>query len=396
MTADDVEKCIGNIKDKISLPGSLAKKPVEKWGSIVLLTFGVIANYADIASDIYVLTLYYSREEYRYFTLALTIVAIPYIINVLTSFSRHIIFKCSAVFMLDMLLEFIGALLTKFQRANVAHLKLLESLVEGCPSSLLQLFVLVRRAVDNDTSLVSNTSDAIVIISLCISKLLTSMNLSTYSTDQSQVKQIAENLSLPPWSIKFNFGCHEVVLTEDLSLSLVQFGVLPLYHISSEVFRLVTVCGLFLSLRAFGLVFLVPAFLVRFWFIFFKYEVGNSTKLFSMDQMTPVLLSLESDIIWSANRPLTIACQILTSIEGLVFTLIMLFSNIYFNSPSFQKGIALTSLVAWILKTCLYLLTYFQIDTDKCSTYHTVKKVDENANKESQLVQEIEVVKIDI
>jgi hypothetical protein len=159
----------------------------------------------------------------------------------------------------------------------------------------------------------------------------------------------------------------------------------------------VTVCGLFLSLRAFGLVFLVPAFLVRFWFIFFKYEVGNSTELFSMnqmmDQLTPVLLSLESDIIWSANRPLTIACQILTSIEGLVFTLIMLFSNIYFNSPSFQRGIALTSLVAWILKTCLYLLTYFQI---KCSTYHTVKKVDENANKESQLVQEIEVVKIDI
>jgi hypothetical protein len=299
--------------------------------------------------------------------------------------------------MLDMLLELIGALLNGFQRANVAHLKLLESLVEGCPSSLLQLFVLVRRAVDNDTSLVSNTSDTIVIISLCISKLLNSMNLSTYSTDQSQVKQIAENLSLPPWSIKFHFGCCEVVLTENLSLSLVQFGVLPLYHISSEIFRLVTVCGLFLSLRAFGLVFLVPAFLVRFWFIFFKYEVGNSTELFSMnqmmDQLTPVLLSLESDIIWSANRPLTVACQILTSIEGLVFTLIMLFSNIYFNSPSFQRGIALTSLVAWILKTCLYLLTYFHI---KCSTYHTVKKVDENANKESQLVQEIEVVKIDI
>ena len=297
------------------------------------------------------MSLYYSRGEYKYFSLALTFVAIPYLMHIYSTFI-HIIHRsyyflndylmcCCTILMLDMIKETYNSINNGVHSSHLLHIKLLETIVEGCPSSLLQLYVLIRRATDNETSFVANIYDIIVIISLCISKFGTSMCLSAYSSNKDQLDQILKNAYkgyLPAWTVSY--------------------VLFPLYHLSSEIFRLVTVCGLFLSLRAFGLLFLVPALLFR-WILQLEKDYK---KTFTIENITRLLLSLESDTLWCDNRPLTIKFQILTAIEGLIFILIMFYVNVYFNSSSYQNNMALVSLLAWICKSCLYFMTYFHID----------------------------------
>ena len=160
------------------------------------------------------MSLYYSRGEYRYFSLALTFVAVPYVLHISSALRRGLFHStygfdcfpsfCSAMLMLELTFESYNSLISKVQSSHLIHLKLLETLVEGCPSSLLQLYVLVRRAIDNDTSFVANNYDVIVIISLCISKIGTSMCLSTYTSNKDQLDQIMNNLYkgyLPDWIV---------------------------------------------------------------------------------------------------------------------------------------------------------------------------------------------------
>jgi hypothetical protein len=218
----------------------------------------------------------------------------------------------------------------------------LETVVEGCPSALLQLFVLLRRAIDKETPLIVHLADIVVVISVSFSKVFTSVCLGTYSSNPKQLEQIK----------KFYLG--------NLSDFFVSKVLLTLYHLASEIFRLTTVCGMLLSLKGWGVLFFIPSFLLRYSIVVFYFKAEDPTKE-TFKVLSRLLMSLESDTLWCANRRLTMSLHLVTTLEGGMFVLISLF----LSTSIYQSGLALASVVAWVFKILFYYLTYFQLTEKK-------------------------------
>jgi hypothetical protein len=317
------------------LPNSLPQ-PVKHWWQIALLVGGVVQNYVDIGFDSFVMVVYFSREEFGYFSLALAFVAIPYLLyagSMLPNFSDFF----SALFMLQAATESRKSLQTGVQSSRLIHLKLLETVVEGCPSALLQFFVLLRRAIDKKTPLIVHLSDIAVVVSLCLSKVFTSMCLGAYTSNKEQLEQIK----------KF--------YPDNFSDFFVSKVLLTLYHLASEIFRLTTVCGMMLSLKSYGFLSLISALPLRSLLVF-SLEAEDPEKE-TLKVISRLLMSLESDTLWCANRRLTVALQLVTALEGVVFVLI----SLLVSSSRYQRDLAWISLGAWVFKCLFYYVTYFQV-----------------------------------
>jgi hypothetical protein len=88
----------------------------------------------------------------------------------------------------------------------------------------------------------------------------------------------------------------------------------------------------------------------------FSLEAEDSEKE-TFKVISRLLMSLESDTLWCANHRLTVALQLVTALEGVVFVLISLF----ISSSGYQRDLAWISLGSFVFKCLLYYVTYFQV-----------------------------------
>ena len=317
-----------------SILGGMKPKLVKSTFEILLLIGGTIGTLFDIASDIVVMVIYFSKEQYAFFSLAALFVLIPYSIQVLSY--KRMDLRMLAVLMLSGVYEAVNSMWGGVETSNFILMKLLESGIEGCPSALLQLYVLLAAALNDDSGLlVQNTDDMIIVFSLIISMSGTAWCLAAYLSDQSQRTLLAKYI------------------------------LFPLYHVCEELFRLVTLCALFLALGSYGFLMLLISLLFRAAFVYRIFKVESMDKMWSTKRMTRLCLSAETDCVWCSNRAITLAFQASTTVEGIIYVLLLNLSGAFEDKSDYQIYFLAVCCGTWILKIVCFYNTYLDVSSSE-------------------------------
>jgi ankyrin repeat protein len=339
--ADSSKEILGRHKAPKMIKGTIGR---------LALIFRLCVTYLDVITDYFTLSVYYKRAQYGLFALALMFVAIPTVLSV--SMRRGWWGRFLSLTQLSLLDETIKAWNDGQETQLLTTLTALESVLEACPSALLQFFALWDVWFETSdrihNSFVSSTTDLALLGSVALSVLATSRFLSDFLTTKSE---------------------REVVW--EAGLVVMQTPLLfVLYHVCEESFRLFTLVALFLALREFGLLILIIGFLSRFWLITVWFEGVETFKTTKVDiDSDPnwlnhnlkvayrLILSLATDCLWTKSNA---AMQLLTLFEGGVY-LIMLYL-VMPDKRNFQIPVlAYSILAAGVCKTFLYYLTYWNI-----------------------------------
>jgi len=327
-----------------------APKEVKTSLSRVLLIFRLFMTYVDIITDYFTLSIYYKRGQFRLFGLALAFVAIPTVLSV--SIRKGWWGRFLSLTQLSILHETIKAWRDEQETQLLTTLTALESVLEACPSALLQFFALwdtwfEADIHENGVSFIESTTDLALLGSVVLSCLATSRFLSDFLT----TTQERDIVFLSGWSV----------------LDTPIFFVL--YHFCEESFRLFTLVALFLAVRAYGLLFLALSFLMRCFLVtsWFDIESFKSKDTYpaylnhNVKVTYRIILSLATDCLWTKSNA---AMQLLTIWEG-IFYMILLFLTHPGERSDQMMTLLYCVLASGFCKSGLYYLTYWEIYVNK-------------------------------
>jgi hypothetical protein len=144
----------------IRTPGGVKSKPV-KIGSFrfYMLILGCFLAYLDLGSDCFAAYEFYSEKLYRYFSLQLFFFILPAIYEAVFIEKRNVWRRLAVLFQLSMLCETSDSLGGGFESAMFLHLKMLETIIESIPSSMLQMVVVLS----DERPLTSNNSIVLLV-----------------------------------------------------------------------------------------------------------------------------------------------------------------------------------------------------------------------------------------
>ena len=307
---------------------------------------GLIVGYTDVVTDIFAASVYYRSNQTDYFILALMFNLIPMCISI--GLQENFFSRFLAATQLLAVRETYRSLVLKQETPMLGSLKLLESVVEACPSSLLQLYILLQAWLDGTSGLLPSTSDSVILFSIFSSLCSTSLTL-VYAL-QTDAERSSAPLSaccaLPERLLGFKF------------LEILFF----LHHVSELMCRLTAVCALFLAYHQYALIGLTLSLLARF-FLASRYNSlpqlattgnvgGNVVKLLCRG-----IFALVSDSVWASNIPLTAWLTALTTLEVVIY-FSLLFSSPRgksYSKPDRMQALLAVSVAAWACKMVLYL-----------------------------------------
>lgn len=353
----------------------------------------VLVGYADIVTDIFAAALYYSRGQVYYFALSVLFMALPTMVAVLLQkgWGTRLVALCQCALLREV---FLSVSRDKEETAMMGTLKLLESVVEACPSSLLQLYILLigwmqqnnasETGVFSWMGLLPTLADRVILVSIGVSVISTAWTLSYACRTELEQKCTGDKSLLATW-----ICC--VRMEQLTDISLVQLTVF-VYNFFEVSFRLISVCGLFLAVHGLGMGGLALSFLVRmciaYTFNAFRDLPQSSAKyrrhvasgnaaasqfdglprrrsrrchfsLFaSVKVMSCCLFSLVTDTVWLDNPTLCLVLHILTTLEGAAYfvLLVLLTPSNKFDEQSYRSkafSMLFVAGICWSLKCAL-------------------------------------------
>jgi hypothetical protein len=367
---------------------------------VLTATGSVLVGYADIVTDVFAAALYFSRGQIYYFALSVLFMALPTAMAVLLQkgWGTRLVALCQCALLREV---FLSVSRDHEETAMMGTLKLLESVAEACPSSLLQLYILLvawmqrARAVSSSdvgtatfsdgSGLLPTASDQVILFSIGVSVLSTAWTLS-YACRTEREQQRTGDKSI------FT-GCVCCVRMEQLThISLLQLTV-ALYNLSEVSFRLISVCALFLAVGGLGLAGLAFSFVLRTILAFlcgafddlpqsdaqYRRRVATGERnqlaegaavgsrcgacyLMSLFAVVKVLscglFAVVTDTVWLDNSRLCLFLHVVTALEGAAFFLLLLLlpPPEDFDRDSYRSKIFSMLLVAgafWCIKCAL-------------------------------------------
>ena len=331
-------------------------QPVASPIDILLLTVTSTACYFDIAFDIINAYTFYRKEQYRYFSLALFFQVIPILAAV--SLQKGWGTKLMAILHLSVFREFYHSIRGKVETPMMCTLRIIETCLEACPSALLQVYVLISTWLENESGshsargfygFLPSSQELLLFLSILISIGSTSITFIKFVSSEK------DRLLMPVKSIVNCFV--------DITPKLSNVEGIYCYHCCEEVFRLITLAVIFYSLRAWALLAIGASYLIRMILSTMVFEAENFAECTKTRQFIKILLRIAlsqiTDCLWYNHFKLTLCLQVLTSLEGLVCSLVLLYMHSGTISFSRIQALLVAGSLAWILKTILYSLTYF-------------------------------------
>lgn len=280
----------------------------------IFLLKSVLFAYIDIFTDVVAAYLFFYRGELELFILAVVILVVPIILAVCLP-GQSIKQRALSFFQLRLFYEAVVSCKVQVETSMLTTMKLLESVVEAFPSSLLVLTSLLY-----DYSY-SKNSDAADFVSKIF--LLATVGLSVISTawTLSNALMTIEEIQLARKYTLVSFLQPAEML---LGVSLFRMIVF-MYHIFEITLRISSMAGLFIVANP---VYTVPA-------VFFAGVAIRSAAaiLFSAEKIIELrknginffgrsLLSLVTDCVWSGHYSLSIVLRSLSTIEATSYLLL--------------------------------------------------------------------------
>ena len=348
-------------------------QPVSNAFDIIFLTVTASACYADIVFDVINAYTFYENKQFKYFSLALFFQVIPLLAAV--SLQKGWGTKLMAILHLSVIREFYHSIRGKVETPMMCTLRIIETCLEACPSALLQLYVLIHAWLLNDTAghgakgfygFLPTSQEQLLFLSIIISIGSTSITFIKFVSSEK------DRLLMP---IKSLVNCFINVEPEKLS----NIEGVYCYHCCEEFFRLLTLAVLFVALKEYALIAIAGSLLLRLIFSTVIHKAENFAECTKIRHFTKIFLRITlsqiTDCLWYNHFHLTLHLQILTTLEGLACSMALLYvKDIEQFSFARIKILLVIGGMTWVLKTSLYLITYFWM----CSDPVNVLIVDEN------------------
>ena len=364
----------------------------------------MLLGYLDVFTDIYAVMLYFSRKQYYFVSLSVLFIALPTAIAVLLQkgWGTRLVALCQCALLREVVYSIYR---NQEETAMLGTLKLLESVVEACPSSLLQLYILLlawmQRSTahtssvsartdtveDRSSGLVPTFSDQVILFSVGVSVVSTAWTLSYACRSERERRWVGDNTIC-------TLAASCVWLEQHTDISTLQLCVC-VYNLAEVIFRLLSMASLFLVVGGYGLVFLAGSFLIRGYlaYVFGEFDdlpqslaknrrqavlggddesrersnsfassvvsaVVSSLSLFAVVKvLCCCMFSLVTDTVWLQNRKLILILHVQTGLEGVICFFFLLVV------PSEQLGIdtydakalsiVYVAAVAWCVKLAL-------------------------------------------
>jgi ankyrin repeat protein len=338
-------------------------QPVTNIFDMMFLTVTALACYFDIVFDVINAYTFYQNQQFKYFTLALCFQVIPLFAAV--TLQKGWGTKVMAIFHLSIIREFYHSIRGRVETPMMCTLRIIETCLEACPSALLQLYVLVTAWIVNESEghaargfygFLPTSQEQLLFLSILISIGSTSITFIKFVSSE-------KDRSLMP--VKSIINCFVDIQPEKLS----NVEGVYCYHCCEEVFRLLTLAVLFISLRGWALAALAVSYLLRMLLATQIHKTENFAECTRKRQFVKILLRIAlsqiTDCLWYNHFKLTFHLQVLTTLEGLACSLCLLYiqeTNTF--SLSRVKMLLIVGAMAWVLKTSLYFLTYYWMCTE--------------------------------
>jgi hypothetical protein len=239
----------------------------------IVSIIAVFIYYFDIFTDILSIMVFYLKSQYKYFILALMFNIIPLMLSVILQKGKGV--KLMALFQIIIIREIYYSIRGKIHTPMLSTLIILESVVEACPSALLQSYVLLLNWIENPIGFISMFSSKILLLSIIISIITTSKTLMLYiTTDESKYK--IKTKSILVW---FNII--------DIPLEYIM-----LYHIFEEIFKLITYSCLYVILGVYGVIIYSISYICRGYFALYVYHAEQIHESYTYREIMKVFLRI--------------------------------------------------------------------------------------------------------
>jgi len=386
-------------------------QPVSNCFDITFLTVTAAACYVDIVFDIINAYTFYRQQQYNYFWLAIFFQVIP--ICAAVTLQKGWGTRFMAIFHMSVVREFYHSIRGKVETPMMCTLRIIETCLEACPSALLQLFVLIKAWLLETKSghsargfygVLPSSQERLLFLSILISIGSTSITFIKFVSSEK------DRLLMPVKSIVNYF-----VDIQPEKISSIE--AVYCYHCCEEFFRLLTLAVLFVALKGWALIAIAVSYVLRMVLSTVIFKAENFSECTKARQFIKIFLRIAlsqiTDSLWYNNFKLTLNLQILTTAEGLVCSMFLLYvddtDTDTFNFDRIQI-LLIVGGMTWVLKTTLYLLTYYWmgseastvliVDDDDFGQYYTssrnVMKLHMNGLSDKELGEEVEVEKNDV
>ena len=195
-----------------------------------------LLSAADIVSDIAsALQFYYAGHTYIFAAQVVLIVLPGIYMAVSTGKGTQVYEKVTFAMLLGPIIEYVKAMITGEESGTLMEFKVTETLMESCPSGVLQLYYLVKYQD------VSNEGFQTVLASLILGNIAAALTMAT------------------------------AIFPKDAEHKKTHSIALQVIHQSSEIiFRMITATMMFVATGAYAFLYLAAAFFVRFEYYYYK------------------------------------------------------------------------------------------------------------------------------
>lgn len=281
---------------------------VSTFPQLVGLLVTVLVGYVDVVTDAFACYVYFSREQYRFFALALSFVLLPQL--VLISMQRSWWTRLMSVCQMTLLYEAYRSWVDEKESSVLKNYKVVESVLEACPSALLQLYVLLLISLQTDRAILDSSTNIVLCLSIAMSVMSISKALG------SGILSAADSELMGGTSFEIKGF---VVNTTFVSLML--------YHVIELSFRLLSLCTLFLGLKSYGLLFVLLGLAMRSAIAFTagKWKFYPSWVNYQT-LLCRLFISMATDCYWQQTMPFF---NLVTLGEAACYCLVAVSSDFY-------------------------------------------------------------------